>query len=72
VCFYVGTIQRIYLFSDDFSSNSAVMLGLIRVEFFNVLMFCLNSRRWFVLCMVYVSYLVSVLVSGVYQLGQTE
>jgi hypothetical protein len=32
--------------------------------FFYVLIFCLNSRRWFVLCMACISYLVLVQVSG--------
>jgi hypothetical protein len=40
------------------------MLGLIYVEFFSVFNVCLNSRRWFMLCVVYRSYLVLVLVSG--------
>jgi hypothetical protein len=31
---------------------------------FNILMFCLSSRRWFVLFLACVSYLVLVLVSG--------
>jgi hypothetical protein len=34
---YVGIIQRIYLSSDDFYSDSTLVLGLIHVEFFNVL-----------------------------------
>jgi hypothetical protein len=34
--------------------------GLMRVEFLNVSNVCLNSRRWFVLCLVYISYLVLV------------
>jgi hypothetical protein len=46
--FYVGTIQRIYLSSDDSCSDSTPVLGLICVEIF---MFCLSSRRWFVLCL---------------------
>jgi hypothetical protein len=37
------------------------VLGLMCVEFFNV---CLNSSRWFMLCLVYISYLALVLVSG--------
>jgi hypothetical protein len=32
--FYVGTIQRIYVYSDDFYSDSILMLGLIRVDVF--------------------------------------
>jgi hypothetical protein len=31
---YVGTIQRIYLFSDYFYSDSTVVVGLMCVEFF--------------------------------------
>jgi hypothetical protein len=61
--FYVGTIQRIYLSSDDFYSDSTLVLGLIRVELFNVLMFCLNSHIRFVLCLVCILYLVLVQVS---------
>jgi hypothetical protein len=34
------------------------------VKIFNVCNVFLNSRRWFVLCMIYISYLVLVLVSG--------
>jgi hypothetical protein len=62
--FYVGTIQIIYLSSDDFHSHSTLVLSLIHVEFFNVLMFCLNSRRWFVLCLVCILHLVLVQVPG--------
>jgi hypothetical protein len=62
--FYVGTMQRISLSSDDIYSDSALMIGLINVQLFNVFKVCLNSRRWFVLCLVCVPYLVLVLVSG--------
>jgi hypothetical protein len=53
LCFYVGTIQRIYLCSDDICSVSTLMLGLIHVEFFNVIMFVLTLTdslccAWFV------------------------
>jgi hypothetical protein len=41
-----------------------MMLDLICVEFFNILMFCLNSRRWFVQCLVCTPYLVFVQLSG--------
>jgi hypothetical protein len=51
------TIHRIYLCSDDFYSDSTLVLGFIRAEFFNVLMFCLNSRRRFVLCLACIPYL---------------
>jgi hypothetical protein len=61
--FYVGTIQRIYLCSDDFCSDSILVLGLIHVEFFNILTFRLNSRRWFVLRLVCIPYIVLVLMS---------
>jgi hypothetical protein len=44
--------------------------------FFNILMFCLNSHRWFVLCLVCIPYLVLVQMSGdtdkLYRLGTTE
>jgi hypothetical protein len=63
VFFYVGTIHRIYLSSDYFYSGKTLVLGLIRVEVFSVLMFFLNSRRWFVQCLVSIPYLVLVLVS---------
>jgi hypothetical protein len=32
--FYVGTTHRIYLYNDDFDSDSTLVLGLIHVEFF--------------------------------------
>jgi hypothetical protein len=44
-----NTIQGIYLSSDDFYSERNLVLGLIRVEVFNVLMLCLNCHRWLVL-----------------------
>jgi hypothetical protein len=62
--FYVCTIQRVYLSSDDFYSDSTLVLGLIRVEFFNVLVFCRNSHRSFVLYLVCILYLVLVQVPG--------
>jgi hypothetical protein len=63
--FYVGAIKRIYLSSDDFFSDSSLVQGLIHVEYFlNVLIFCLNSLSWFVLCLVCVLHLVLALVSG--------
>jgi hypothetical protein len=44
--FCVGTVQKICLSSDDFYSDSTLVQGLIYVEFFfNILMFCFNSRR---------------------------
>jgi hypothetical protein len=45
-------------------TTSILVLGLIRVEFFNVLIFFLNSCRWFVLFLVCIPYLVLVQVSG--------
>jgi hypothetical protein len=62
LCFYVGTRQRIFLFSDDYYSDSTVILTTIAVKqcmdigtrshvclfLFNYLSVCLNSRRWFV------------------------
>jgi hypothetical protein len=39
-------------------------LGLIRLEIFNAFNVCLNSRRWFMLCLVCVPYLVLVQVPG--------
>jgi hypothetical protein len=41
VLFYVGTMQRIYLSSDNTYSDSTLVLGLISLELFND---CLNSR----------------------------
>jgi hypothetical protein len=61
LCWYHTGIS---LSSDDFCSDSALVLGLIPLEFFNVLMFCLNSRRWFMLFLACIPYLVSVQVSG--------
>jgi hypothetical protein len=58
IMFFVGTIQRIYLSSGDICCDNTLVLGLIRVEFFNVFNVCLNSRRWFVLCLVYIFVLV--------------
>jgi hypothetical protein len=43
---YRSRSKKIQLHSDN-----TVVLGLIRVEFFIVLNFCLNSRRWFVFCL---------------------
>jgi hypothetical protein len=40
--FYVGTIQRINLSSDDFYSDSTVVLGLISAEYLMILMFGLT------------------------------
>jgi hypothetical protein len=46
------------------------------VEFFNAFNICLNSHRWFLLCLLYISSLVLVLVLAgrdyLYQLGPTE
>jgi hypothetical protein len=55
---------REFLSSDDIYSDSTLMIGLINVQLFNVFKVCLNSRRWFVLCLVCIPYLVLVLVSG--------
>jgi hypothetical protein len=41
-----------------------MVLGLM-CFFLNDFDVCLNSHRWFMLCMVYISHLVLVLVSGV-------
>jgi hypothetical protein len=74
--FYVSTIQRIFLFIDDFYSDSTLILTIIAMKqcmdigarprgcvwSFNVFNVCLNSRRWFVLCLVYISYLVLLLL----------
>jgi hypothetical protein len=40
--FYFGAIQRNYLCSGDFYFDSSLLLGLIRLEFFYVLMFVLT------------------------------
>jgi hypothetical protein len=72
----VGTLQWIYLSNNSFCAGSNPVLGLIRVEFFSVLTFCLNSRGWFVLCVVCIPYLVLVQVFGdrdwLYRLGPIE
>jgi hypothetical protein len=41
-----------------------LVLASYMLSFFNVLMFSLSSRRWFVLCLVCIPYLVLVQVSG--------
>jgi hypothetical protein len=66
ICFScVGIIRRIRLSSDDFCLDSSLMQCLIRVEFlFNILMFCLISHIWFVLCLACIPILVLVQVSG--------
>jgi hypothetical protein len=57
--FYVGTIQRIHLPSDEIYSDITLVLGLIRVEFFFVfIIIIINCHRWFVLCLACISYLV--------------
>jgi hypothetical protein len=48
---------EIHLSSNDFRLNSSLVQGLIRVEFFNILMFRLSSRRWFVLCLACIPHL---------------
>jgi hypothetical protein len=50
-----------HLSSDDIYSDSSLVQGLIRVE---LLMFCLNSRRYFALCLACIPYLVLAQVSG--------
>jgi hypothetical protein len=58
--FYVGTIQRIYLSSENFYSDSTLVLGLIHVD---ILMFCLKSRRWFIF--VFSFYILACVASGI-------
>jgi hypothetical protein len=79
MCFYVCTIQNISLLIDDIYSDSTRVLTTsprkqcmdlsarphvyrVYADIFNV---CLKSRRWFMLCLVYISCLVLVLVFGV-------
>jgi hypothetical protein len=38
-----------YFSSNDFYSDSTLVLDFLRVKLFNVLMLCINSRKWFVL-----------------------
>jgi hypothetical protein len=57
-------MRRICLFSDDFYSARPHTCGV-----FNILMFCLSSRRWFVLCLACISYLMLVHVSGAVSVG---
>jgi hypothetical protein len=63
VYFYFGIIQRNYLSNDDFYSDSSLVQGLIRVEFF-LLTSALTLADGSCWSLVYVSYLVLVLVSG--------
>jgi hypothetical protein len=76
LCFCVGAIRRICLSTNDLFSRSSLVQGLIRVEFLILLRFCLSSRRWFVLCLACVSYLLLIQVSGdreqLHRLGPTE
>jgi hypothetical protein len=53
MCFYVGTIQIIYLSNDDIYSDSTVLLGLTLVVYLTILMFVLTLADglccdWFV------------------------
>jgi hypothetical protein len=78
LCIYVGTKQRICLSSDYFCSDSTVILTTIAMKqwtdmgarphvcgvFFNDFKVCFNFRRWFMLCLVYISHIVLVLMSG--------
>jgi hypothetical protein len=43
--------------SNYFCLNSSLVQSLICVEIFNILMFCLSSRRWFVLCLGFIHHL---------------
>jgi hypothetical protein len=61
ILFCVCTIQKMYLSSDYIYSDSSRPHTYIFFYVFNV---CLNSRRWFMLCLVCTSYLVLVQVSG--------
>jgi hypothetical protein len=68
--FYVGHIHTNFLFSNDFYSDSTQILTTIAGKqcmdihcSFHVFNFCLNSRRWFTLCLVYIPHLVLKLVS---------
>jgi hypothetical protein len=64
---YVGTIQRIPLYSDSLYSDMTPILtavdvtwalGLICVGFVNLIFnFCLKSHRWFMSCLVYITHL---------------
>jgi hypothetical protein len=77
--YYIGTIKGICLFSDNFYSDSTLILTTIAVKqctdvgvtpctcvkfLFIVFNVCLNSRRWFMLCLVFIFYRVLALVSG--------
>jgi hypothetical protein len=79
LCFYVGTIQRICLISDDLYSDSTLtVISIVMKEctdigarpqvcgVFLMIFFniCLNSHRWFTLHLVFISYLVLVLMSS--------
>jgi hypothetical protein len=71
-------MQRICLINDDFNSDSTLILTKMSVKqrmdisarphvcgvFFNDFNVCLSSQRWFMLCLVYIFYLVLVLMSG--------
>jgi hypothetical protein len=86
--FYVGTVQRICPFSDDFHSDSALILTISVKQcmdvgarphvcgVLNVFSIYLHSGRCFMWCLVYMSYTVLVLLSGnkdyLCRLGSTE
>jgi hypothetical protein len=44
--------------------NGQLRNSRVWIFFFNILMFCLRSRRWFVLCLSCIPYLVLEQVSG--------
>jgi hypothetical protein len=76
LCFHVRTVQTVRLFSDHSYSDSTLILTIAvndctdigarpRVwSFSNDFNVCLNSCGWFMLCLVYIYYLVLVLMSG--------
>jgi hypothetical protein len=62
--FCVGTMRRICISRDDFYSDKILVQGVIKYGVFNILIFCLSSRRWFMLWLACIHYLVVVQVSG--------
>jgi hypothetical protein len=76
LCFYVGTIQIISHFSDDFHSDSTLILTIAVKQcmnisdrpyvcgVFNDFNVCLNSGRWFMLCLACIPSLLLMLVPG--------
>jgi hypothetical protein len=46
---------KFHLTSDDIYLDNSLVQDFITFRGFNILMFCLSSLRWFMLCSVYMS-----------------